>query len=293
MMFTLAIPRHFDTDPILTLIITPDPVTGGRAGYRYQLVDATGKVLHGGSGSPQPSTDEPSNPQRAVRVLTTFLADEGDRLHAQPNYDDAYYDEHECAALIASRKRLRTLSLDAAAIDAAVTRYDTTPVIEAPPFVGLALLDLQLVVTLLRRRGLHAHLLHHRDQTVSVQAWLPTLGNQPRRGLTTAESGQPLGSQHTIVHHCALTVGPADPDRPRIATPSITDERQLTELIIGTVNQVATEQDRFEQAAATALDSLWRSFTIAYPEVTAGPDTDDVLKHAAHRALTRWLNRHG
>jgi hypothetical protein len=74
-MFILAIPRHFDTDPILTLLITPDPIPGGRTSYRYQLLDATGNVLHGGSGGPRPSADEPSTPQRAVRVLTTFLAD--------------------------------------------------------------------------------------------------------------------------------------------------------------------------------------------------------------------------
>jgi hypothetical protein len=154
------------------------------------------------------------------------------------------------------------------------------------------LLDLELVVTLLRRRGLHADLLRHRDHTVSVQAWFPTLGDQPRRGLTTVGSGRLLSTQHIAVDQSTITVGPADPDRPRIAVPDDADEQRLAGLIVATVNQVAAEQDRFGQAAA-ALDALWQSFTAAYPELTEGPDTDDVLEQAAHRAFTRWLNRPG
>jgi hypothetical protein len=100
-MIVLAIPRHLDTDPILNLLITPQPVPGGPVRYLYQLVDATGNVLHGGSGGPQPSAEEPSTPQRALRVLAALLADEGDRLNADRNYG-ANYDEQERAALIAS-----------------------------------------------------------------------------------------------------------------------------------------------------------------------------------------------
>ncbi|GAA0475478.1 hypothetical protein Aca07nite_84350 [Actinoplanes capillaceus] len=291
-MIILAIPQHYDTDPILTLRVTPEPVPAGATRYLYQLVDADGRVLHGGSGSPEPTADEPSTPQRAVRVLAAFLADEGGRLNAEPHYG-TYYDEHERAALITYRERLRTLSLDPAAIDAAVARHDTTPALGSSPIAGLALLDLDLVVTLLRRRGLHAHLLHHRDQTVSVQAWFPAPGDQPRRGLATAGPGQPLGNQHTVADQRAITVGPADPVSPRIAVPDDTDERHLADLIAATVNQVATDQDRFEQAAASALDALWQSFTAAYPEAGGNwPGPDDVLEHAAHRAFTRWLHRH-